>query len=412
VRDPETGVITPRVDETALRDWLEKNKELLDEDGFAALRRDLEDNEKAEVILRQTHLKNKKRTQRLNNMKVLQNILPQVTESPIHAVGDAITGKAPVRDLNRLLKMADNKNLSESQRAAAKDGIKASILEYAHVKSGISGGGGDARTMYRTLFTGMEGSPSNMSPVDYMKSKNLITDSEAKTMETFLTELARVETASVNGNLVDIAKEMGPMVDFYVSIAGSAAGTRAYTMMTGGQSGPGVITAASRGQEFLRQVFSKVPESLKMDVMGELMTNPKLLADLLRKTSTQRERTGLLSSIKEQFQELGFIRPVRRELGSAFREADDEIDQQITEQELSSPPVEEPVPAPVLDTPTTSAVPVSPMRSVAPPPMSPVAMAPPPAASGPVNRQQYAALFPNDSASAMIRQQGIGSLMG
>ena len=208
---------------------------------------------------------------------------------------------------------------------------------------------------------------------------------------------------------------MGPMVDFYVSIAGSAAGTRAYNMMVGG-SGPGAITAASRGQEFLRQVFSKVPESLKMDVMGELMTNPKLLSDLLRKTSTQRERTGLLSSIKEQFQELGFIRPVRRELGSSFREADDEIDQQIIEQELSSPPVEEPVPAPVLDSPTTSAVPVSPMRSVAPPPMSPapspVAMAPPPAASGPVNRQQYAALFPNDSASAMIRQQGIGSLMG
>jgi len=419
VRDPETGVITPRVDEAALRGWLEKNKELLDEDGFAALRRDLEDNEKAEVILKQTQLKNKKRTKRLSDMKELQDMLPNTSESPTHAVGDAITagqrGGAPIKKLNRLYKMVTNKNLSESQRESAKAGLKASILEYASVKSGISSGGGEARTMYKTLFTGMEGTPGNTSPVDYMKSKDLITDSEAKTMETFLTELARVETAAVNGNLVDIAKEMGPMVDFYVSIAGSAAGTRAYNMMVGG-SGPGAITAASRGQEFMRQIFSKVPESLKMDVMGELMTNPKLLSDLLRKTSTQRERTSLLSSIKEQFQELGFIRPVRRELGSTFREVDDEIDQQITEQEVSSPLVDEPVPAPVLDTPTTSAVPVSPMRSVAPPPMSPVpspvAMAPPPAASGPVNRQQYAALFPNDSASAMIRQQGIGSLMG
>ncbi len=410
VRDPETGNITPRIDETALRNWLEKNKELLGEDGFAALRRDLEDSEKAEIILRQTQLKNKKRTKRLNSMKVFQDILPQTTDSPIHAVGDAINGKAPVKNLNRLVKLASNKNFSESQSDAAKEGIKASILEYAAVKAGITSGTGDARTMYKTLFTGMKGSPSNMSPVAYMKSKGLMNDSEAQTLETFLTELARVETAAVNGNLVDIAKEMGPMVDFYVSIAGSAAGTRAYTMMTGGQSGPGVITAASRGQEFLRQIFSKVPESLKMDVMGELMTNPTLLASLLSKTSTQREKTGLLSSIKEQFQELGFIRPVRRELSSAFRETDDEIDQQITEQEVFSPPVEEPVPAPVLDTPTTSAVPVSPMRSVAPPPMSPapspVAMAPPPAASGPVNRQQYAALFPNDIASGMIQQQG------
>jgi hypothetical protein len=410
VRDPETGAITPRIDETALRGWLEKNKELLGEDGFAALRRDLEDSEKAEVILRQTELKNKKRTKRLNSMKVFQNILPQTTDSPIHAVGDAINGRAPVRDLNRLVKLASNKNFSESQREAAKEGIKASILEYASVKSGLSSGTGDARTMYKVLFTGMKGSPSNMSPVAYMKSKGLMTDSEAQTMETFLTELARVETAAVKGNLVDIAKEMGPMVDFYVSIAGSAAGTRAYTMMTGGQSGPGVITAASRGQEFLRQIFSKVPESLKMDVMGELMTNPKLLADLLRKTPTQREKIGLLSSIKEQFQELGFIRPVRRELGSAFREADDEIDQQIIESELekqsSVAPTAMPAPQPV---PTPAAQPTTAMASVTPPPPPPAAPAP----SGPVNRQQYAALFPNDIASSMIRQnQGIGSLMG
>jgi hypothetical protein len=421
VRDPETGAITPRIDETALRGWLEKNKELLGEDGFAALRRDLEDSEKAEVILRQTELKNKKRTKRLNSMKVFQNILPQTTDSPIHAVGDAINGRAPVRDLNRLVKLASNKNFSESQREAAKEGIKASILEYASVKSGLSSGTGDARTMYKVLFTGMKGSPSNMSPVAYMKSKGLMTDSEAQTMETFLTELARVETAAVKGNLVDIAKEMGPMVDFYVSIAGSAAGTRAYTMMTGGQSGPGVITAASRGQEFLRQIFSKVPESLKMDVMGELMTNPKLLADLLRKTPTQREKIGLLSSIKEQFQELGFIRPVRRELGSAFREADDEIDQQIIESELEEQssaaptvmPATQPVPAQRVAPPTSTLAsatlppPTATLASATPPPPPPAAPAP----SGPVNRQQYAALFPNDLASGMIRQQGIGSLV-
>ena len=421
VRDPETGAITPRIDETALRGWLEKNKELLGEDGFAALRRDLEDSEKAEVILRQTQLKNKKRTKRLNSMKVFQDILPQTTDSPIHAVGDAINGRAPVRDLNRLVKLASNKNFSESQREAAKEGIKASILEYASVKSGLSSGAGDARTMYKVLFTGMKGSPSNMSPVAYMKSKGLMTDSEAQTMKTFLTELARVETAAVKGNLVDIAKEMGPMVDFYVSIAGSAAGTRAYTMMTGGQSGPGVITAASRGQEFLRQIFSKVPESLKMDVMGELMTNPKLLADLLRKTPTQREKIGLLSSIKEQFQELGFIRPVRRELGSAFREADDEIDQQIIESELEEQssaaptvmPATQPVPAQRVAPPTSTLAsatlppPTATLASATPPPPPPAAPAP----SGPVNRQQYAALFPNDLASGMIRQQGIGSLV-
>jgi hypothetical protein len=412
VRDPTTGKITQRIDEAGLRGFLEKNKELLGDDGFSVLRRDLEDSEKAEILLSQTMLKNKKRTARLNGMKVLQDILPQTTESPIHAVGDAINGKAPVRDLNRLFKMVDNKNFSESQREAAKLGLKASILEYAHVKSGISSGGGDARTMYNMLFTGMKGSPSGMTPVEYMKSKDLISDSEAQTMENFLKELARVETASVNGNLVNIAKDLGPVVDFYVSIAGSAAGTRAYNALVGG-SGPGAITAAGRGQEFLRQVFSKVPESLKMDVMGELMTNPKLLADLLTKTPTQRQKSALLSSIKEQFQELGFIRPVRRELGSIVRETDDEIDQQIYEQQFeeddeptvgpvssvapTAMPTPPPIPAQPVAQPTTTLASVSPQT---------------PAPSGNVDRTRYAAMFPNDVASGLIRQQGIGSLMG
>ena len=61
----------------------------------------------------------------------------------------------------------------------------------------------------------------------------------------------------------------------------------------------------------------------------------------------------------------------------------------------------------------TSSVQPVPAQRVAPPTDTLASAAPPPpAASGPVNRQQYAALFPNDSASAMIRQQGIGSLMG
>ena len=62
----------------------------------------------------------------------------------------------------------------------------------------------------------------------YMEFKGLMPDKAGRCTRTRqLPDLARIETASVNGNLVDIAKELGPMVqtDFYVSIAGSAAGT-------------------------------------------------------------------------------------------------------------------------------------------------------------------------------------------
>ena len=85
----------------------------------------------------------------------------------------------------------------------------------------------------------------------------------------------------------------------------------------------------------------------------------------------------------------------------------DEVEDIVVEEEATVDPVSSvaptmmPAPQPV------------PAQRVAPPTDTLASAAPPPpAASGPVNRQQYAALFPNDSASAMIRQQGIGSLMG
>ena len=52
----------------------------------------------------------------------------------------------------------------------------------------------------------------------------------------------------------------------------------------------------------------------------------------------------------------------------------------------------------------TAAQPTTALASAAPPP--------PAAPSGPVDRTRYAAMFPNDVASGLIRQQGIGSLMG
>ena len=135
-----------------------------------------------------------------------------------------------------------------------------------------------------------------------------------------------------------------------------------------------------------------------MDVMAELMQNPILLGKLMRKPKTEREKSALLSDIKNSFIELGFIRPVRRQASGVIREPEEEIDQQTF-----TPPVAEetqPVPAQPVAPPTTQ---------VAPAISAPIQQS---AVQGPVDRSRYAALFPTDIASGMIRQQGIGSLMG
>ena len=81
----------------------------------------------------------------------------------------------------------------------------------------------------------------------------------------------------------------------------------------------------------------------------------------------------------------------------------DVVESDETEQVLAPAPAPAPVPQPVTQL----------QRPVPPPTMAPAPVAPPTAPSGPVDRSQYAALFPNDMASGLIRasDQGIGSLM-
>lgn len=392
-----------RINPDALKTHLAKNDRLYSEEYFGALGRDLQDSAKAEVLLDETSALNKRIQAKLKDQGIFQNLLPESSESPIHAVHEAIRGnrgKQAFKRLNALVGLTNNKNLPASQKESAKRGLQSVMLEWAKTGSGLTGGSFDARTMYKNLFEPMV-KGSDQTLMGYMKFKGLIDEAQVKRTKTLLTDLARIETASVNGNLVDIAKELGPMVDFYVSIAGSAAGTRAYNLLVGG-SGPGAITAAGRGQQFLRDVFSKVPESMKMDVMGELMANPRLLGDLLSKPKTEREKLSVLASIKEQFIELGFIRPVRREAGSAIRETDEEVEQQTFT-------VPEQPPVPVTQAPPAVApAPQVPTQASAIPTMNLVSASPPAASQQgtTVNRSRFAALFPEDRALI----EGIGSL--
>ena len=389
-----------RINKESLSKWIEQHEPILGQDGFASLKRDLQDSEKAEILFKHIEKNNKRFQDRLNEQKMFQNLLPQSVESPIHAIDNAFAnkGKNVYSRLNKLVNLTNNKNLTPEQKAQAKEGLLSVVLEWSKTGSGMTGGGYDGRTMYQNLFGPMPGSLSGkQSLMDFLEFKNIIDEPRKKRMKKFLTDLARIEVASVNGNLVEIAQKMGPLVDFYVSIAGSAVGTRAYGVLFGGQ-GPGSISAAARGQRFADEILNKVPEGLKMDVMAELMQNPILLGKLMRKPKTEREKSALLSDIKNSFIELGFIRPVRRQASGVIRETEEEIDQQTF-----TPPVAEetqPVPAQPVAPPTTQ---------VAPAISAPIQQS---AVQGPVDRSRYAALFPTDIASGMIRQQGIGSLMG
>ena len=140
---------------------------------------------------------------------------------------------------------------------------------------------------------------------------------------------------------------------------------------------------------------------------------------MLEKPKTDKQALNLTQRLRDQWQKLGFIEATSSAVSGGVRRSAPYVGSEIGEKEdeyVPAPPqagnpfrtssvaptampAPPPVPAQRVAPPTDT------LASAAPPP-------PPPAASGPVNRQQYAALFPNDVASGLIRQQGIGSLMG
>ena len=151
-----------------------------------------------------------------------------------------------------------------------------------------------------------------------------------------------------------------------------------------------------------------------MDVMTQMLKDPEMLAVMLKKGRTGRERSAIGGRLTSLLVEKGLI-PAgkvtanfgRRALPAVVRERDEALQEEIQridsalppndQQGAVTPPVQRPSPA---APPTTQA-------SAVPSP------APAPASSGPVDRTRYAALFPNDSISGMMkmRRGGIASLM-
>jgi hypothetical protein len=231
-------------------------------------------------------------------------------------------------------------------------------------------------------------------------------------MRTISNQLVRLAAADAAGQLDDpkLQAQAGPIFDFYVGMVGLAGGTKAYQALTGGTGGTGSISAAAAGKNFILDLFRDMPASARMDAFQLIFTDPVLSANLLRPANTAKEAENQLSRIQKFFLDRGFSVASGQQPYIIREMYEDEdkgtgmtAEDMIGDQTSVQPDVIQPTPLPT----PPAAQPTTAMASVTPPP--PAAPAP----NGPVNRQQYAALFPNDIASGMIRQnQGIGSLMG
>ena len=307
-------------------------------------------------------------------------------------------------------------------------GFKSSFFEY--LIYGVSSDGKanpmrDPRAIYNTLFEKpmikksgrMRGRARTFTVAEYLKRKGIFTESDLKTTREALTALIDAKVGEKGFDLVADFEEAKPLLDFALAISGSAIGTKTQKIISGGESGPGALIAAGKGAEAMRNIFLRMPRTQRMMFTADLLQDPRLLAKMLRKYGQGEQSRGVAGAIFDYLKKQGYVSLPRRAYAVS---GDDELTD--TEDDSFDPmqPNVEP-PEPVVTAPTDEE---ASLNIPAQAPTLPVGTAPSPSfqlasaslpqttpQSGPVNRARYAAMFPNDPASALIRQ-GIGSMMG
>ena len=388
---------TGRIDPKKLQAWSRQNKDLLE--AFPALKVDLEDAEKANILLNQFIKKESNIQKSIKNQITYRDI--SGVENPTLALLRAINSKFPTKALNSLVRAAKN-----NEQALA--GLKTSMLETAMQKAGGSSETFSPRALFDALFTKLPNAIDNRTTLmSYMQKNKVIKESEVNNLKKLITEMVKLEAAESLGQIDDVIEKTGTIMDLYLRITGSAIGTKLQGAMFGGQ-GPGSLVAASAGSKAVRTLFNSIPESLKTDVMTEVMQNPSLLATLLRKTTNEQQKLNIASKLKNILTKAGFIavtKPVRetfRVTPSLIREAEEEeID--YTDPSFEGIEKQSSVQPNVAGSPTTQ-ITARPPSGVNNRIAANVGLSPP-AAPNVNQRAQLASLFPGDITSGLIKAQ-------
>ncbi len=193
--------------------------------------------------------------------------------------------------------------------------------------------------------------------------------------------------------------------------------------------GSGSLIASALGARVARDVVTKNPAILAQQLMTEMLKNPRLMGEILEMTKDYKP--GVFTKLPtDQLKRMytfllgGGLVPAGmsfREFGSNYYGRTLPEERQAQREEAGAAPIVPQRTNPRRVQPTI----VPPPQPATPPPQAaaprptppPVAQAPRPAApapapaapSSPNQRARYAAMFPNDIASGVIRQ-GIGSL--
>lgn len=390
----------------ALEDWMAdpNNKSLL-----ALFPKRLEDDLKnadaAYELLVSSRLRQAEETKAAQQRLLFKQIVAKGDETPSETISAALASGKPTFQLNQIADtIAKAENVDPTIIREARLAFKNGLIDWSMRKAMNADGNLNPTRMYDVLFKPMPKSQNQITLAEWMQSKNLMDAEELGTIRTYLAEMRSIQSMASASALEQLAKEEGPLKELALRVIGAKLGT-AVSGIAGG-SGASLI-AASAGSKAMRSLFLSKSGVNNMAAFKYLMENPTELAKYLKTPRNARESKNLQDKFANFMMGKGFV------LGRRAAVADQG---EVEPLEQEQPRAAKPAPAPVRQPPAQPMVPQSrptaqaaPMQSMAPPPMPQQPPTPPPAAPNPQQRQQYAAMFPFESTSQMIRG-GIGSL--
>jgi hypothetical protein len=352
---------------------------------------------------------------------------------------DRITGRAnPVRDFRNVATAA-----AESGDAQVKQGLIDVVLNHAYT---LSGGFSplDSKTNLQPFNLKVMLQYLNDPIVPGQRDSILDILSETGVLEegnrqigqinAVLREMDKIDASLAPARGVELDPENAAAVDkdlgsdikrkleeAGVGIFGAGIASKMYGLLAkaGIVGGSGSLITSALGANVAREILSRNPQLMTQTLMTQMLKEPKLMADILELSRTYKPGDKLpRPELQRMYTFLlgGGLVPV----GTEFRDfadryygrSEEEIQQrreairtrggQPSDSPVATP---RPVPPPQVSAP----------QPVAPPPVAqapmPMPQAPAPTApASPASRQQFAAAFPFDVTSDVIRSQGIGSL--
>jgi hypothetical protein len=437
VFDPKTQKTVTVINAQGLEQWKKDNATVLE--AFPQLQEDLIDAASAQRAVEVMQQNLKKGRELARSQTDLSKLIGGM--SPTVAVANAFNSDTPVKSFRNLfalrrmgahsiggayqasrhairtgklraLKSARNAEIQEAglDTTEVNAAMGRAVLEHAYLEAGGEGAF-NPQVFYQTLFGKMP--KVDQSLMDVADEFNVFPE-KVKTRLKFMSEqMMNVQAADAAGKLADpdYMTSAGPILEFYVGVLGSAAGSAAFKQA--GASGPGVISASSTGARELRKFMLELPQTAKLRAIDMMFTDPVLIAALMRRPSTESGKQRLSARIAVYLSDKLFNVSMSMSpfvVREGFEEEDRGLDSPLAE----DPNVELPALQERLQNQNQQQVlpPSNVQGSIHPPNVAPTAregsatspalQAPaaperlPVNQSGPVDRARFAALFPED----------------